>query len=123
MLKNLRRKLVAGGVVCTMALGMGVIAPPTTVKACDYSTPAIGSYPGYIMSVQNGGYDSNVQKIQHFLNGLASSSGDYAYYVGSEDGYFGIKTQNAVEHFQQRHSLSSDGRVGPNTWSAMQYHR
>lgn len=39
--------------------------------------------------------------------------------VGTVDGIFGTKTENAVKAFQQRYSLTADGIVGPQTWSKM----
>jgi peptidoglycan hydrolase-like protein with peptidoglycan-binding domain len=37
----------------------------------------------------------------------------------SVDGYFGPRTQDAVEAFQGAHGLRSDGIVGPSTWAAL----
>ena len=35
------------------------------------------------------------------------------------DGYFGMKTLNAVKAFQRNHKLAADGIVGNATWKAM----
>lgn len=42
-------------------------------------------------------------------------------YVIDIDSYFGEQTRGAVVNYQQNHSLSVDGIVGPNTWLSMYY--
>ena len=39
--------------------------------------------------------------------------------VGTIDGIFGQKTENAVKQFQEQNSLTVDGIVGPNTWATI----
>jgi peptidoglycan hydrolase-like protein with peptidoglycan-binding domain len=39
--------------------------------------------------------------------------------VGTADGSFGPKTEEAVRHFQGNNSLTVDGIVGPLTWDAL----
>lgn len=39
--------------------------------------------------------------------------------VGTIDGIFGTKTENAVRTYQQRNNLSADGIVGPQTWNSI----
>ena len=41
------------------------------------------------------------------------------YPVGNIDGIFGSRTLSAVRAFQRDNSLTVDGLVGPNTWSAL----
>lgn len=54
---------------------------------------------------------ASVTCLQAVLNNLG--------YNVSVDGIFGDQTQGAVLNFQNTHSLSSDGIVGPNTWNTM----
>lgn len=46
---------------------------------------------------------------------------DLGYYLGrwGADGDFGAATENAVMAFQDQHSLTVDGIVGPKTWAAL----
>ena len=39
--------------------------------------------------------------------------------VGTIDGIFGTRTENAVKEYQQNAGLAVDGIVGPNTWGAI----
>ena len=39
--------------------------------------------------------------------------------VGTADGSFGPKTEEAVRHFQGNNNLTVDGIVGPLTWDAL----
>ncbi len=41
------------------------------------------------------------------------------YRTGGLDGIFGTQTRNAVASFQSRNGLSSDGILGPLTWSRL----
>ncbi len=51
-----------------------------------------------------------------FLQQLLES---YLIPVGTIDGIFGSRTENAVKQFQQENNLSVDGIVGKNTWNAL----
>ena len=51
-----------------------------------------------------------------FLQQLLES---YLIPVGTIDGIFGSRTENAVRQFQQDNNLSVDGVVGNNTWNAL----
>ena len=54
----------------------------------------------------------DVKSIQESLRQLG-------FQPGPIDGVFGEKTENAVIHFQEDHSLYADGIVGPTTWQAL----
>jgi peptidoglycan hydrolase-like protein with peptidoglycan-binding domain len=41
------------------------------------------------------------------------------YYNGNIDGTIGPKTKQAIKDFQFKNNLSSDGKVGPKTWSKL----
>lgn len=51
-----------------------------------------------------------------FLQQLLES---YLISVGTIDGIFGSRTENAVKQFQQDNNLTVDGLVGNNTWNAL----
>lgn len=51
-----------------------------------------------------------------FLQQLLES---YLIPVGTIDGIFGSRTENAVKQFQQENNLTVDGLVGKNTWNAL----
>ncbi len=59
------------------------------------------------------GYSGSYVK---FLQQLLES---YLIPVGTIDGIFGSRTENAVKQFQQENNLSVDGIVGKNTWNAL----
>ena len=42
------------------------------------------------------------------------------FYGGSIDGVLGPASARAIRQFQSQHDLAVDGRVGPNTWAALQ---
>lgn len=67
-------------------------------------------YPGSIIGYGSTG--ENVVKIQKRLNELG-------YNVGVADGIFGNGTKTAVQNFQTRHGLTSDGMVGRGTWTEL----
>ena len=59
------------------------------------------------------GYSGSYVK---FLQQLLES---YLIPVGTIDGIFGSRMENAVKQFQQENNLSVDGIVGKNTWNAL----
>lgn len=72
-----------------------------------YAGPQLGSR--YLFYGTIGG---DVQQLQSILN-------KDGYSVGTADGIFGPKTQNAVTRFQKNHGLATDGIVGPLTLKAL----
>jgi hypothetical protein len=55
--------------------------------------------------------------IQDLMNRFYECTGNTAYYVGDVDSDFGTKTKNAVLTFQANQGITSDGIVGPGTWT------
>ena len=81
-------------------------------------TPGPPRYPGQV--IQDGSTGRAVRQIQARLNTLAK--GRHAAIGGERlevDGEFGPKTAKVVKAFQQRHQLTVDGQVGPNTWAKL----
>ncbi|MGD6815630.1 glucosaminidase domain-containing protein [Metabacillus sp. 84] len=70
---------------------------------------AVNPYPGEL--IKKGSKGVLVQQVQKQLN--------MHKFKLAEDGVFGSKTERAVRTFQQMKGLSSDGIVGPKTWSAL----
>ena len=62
--------------------------------------------------IRRGDSGSKIMEIQEVLKKLG-------YNVGRVDGVFGPGTLRAVIEFQMRHSLSSDGIIGPDTYYAL----
>ncbi len=54
----------------------------------------------------------DVKAVQNMLKSLG-------YNVGSVDGVYGTKTEDAVKSFQQKYRLNIDGIVGKNTWGKL----
>jgi len=104
--------------------GKGVPVRPGKVAYTDLmvTAPAAGSSPapkpGQPSSepstgqlVQRGANGQNVEAIQHLLN---------VHGAGLDvDGDFGPVTEQAVRDFQGAKKLTTDGIVGPQTWSAL----
>jgi len=59
-----------------------------------------------------GPYKPTVRQIQRALNNAG-------YYAGDIDGVSGPMTKKAIKEFQEANNLKVDGKVGPNTWSAL----
>ena len=92
----------------------GVVGP-TTWNRLMAECAAIPSYPGTPLRVGSRG--EAVRQVQHCLNNL---SGRYPSIPRlTEDGIFGNGTMAAVAAFQLLFALTSDGVVGPATWSRL----
>ncbi len=76
------------------------------------------TYPGTPLRLGSSGQD--VQVIQTQLNRI---SRDYPSIpkIPSNDGIFGIETENAVKAFQEIFNLSADGIIGKATWYKLKY--
>lgn len=55
--------------------------------------------------------DSGVKVLQRLLNNFG--------FQLTVDGFFGAKTEAAVEQYQDENRLIVDGIVGPKTWNAL----
>lgn len=73
--------------------------------------------PVFFALVQNGSTGPDVGLVQKWLNGVRDSCTGYA--TLTVDGKFGSKTEAAVREFQTKNGLTSDGKVGVNTWNAL----
>ncbi len=76
------------------------ITIPTEVKVCTKET--------FTTSMKKGSKQGEVNKLQQLLNKEGMNA-------GTVDGLFGPMTHNAVKMFQTKHTLDSDGIVGPMT--------
>ena len=73
--------------------------------------------PAYYSLCQTGSSGPDVALIQTWLNGIRSTCTRYP--VLTVDGKFGSGTERAVRQFQMQSNLTSDGKVGKNTWDAL----
>ncbi len=94
----------------------GVIGEATVLKL--YRTGAINhagaaDASAWSLRVSYGATGPAVSLIQKWLSGLN-------YYSGPIEAKFGYSTFLAVKEFQQRNALTSDGVVGPLTWTRLQ---
>lgn len=76
------------------------------------------SYPGYPLKKEDTGAD--VARIQNQLNQIRKSYPSIPE-IGTVDGRFGQKTEDAVKAFQKIFLLNPDGVVGKDTWYKLQY--
>lgn len=116
-IKKLLSLVLLGSVI-----GIGV-SQFTTVKASACNVPShtyvnfgFDDFPGITFSTKmKNQYSGYVYNIQWVLNHIG-------YDAGSPDGHYGSNTYNAVYNFQADHHLSRDGKVGAQTWYALQTH-
>src|SRR5579862_8795188 len=85
--------------------------PPPTANQGTTSTLPTATAP--TSPLKPGDTGSQVKVLQGALNALGFS-------VGKPDGFYGPKTQSAVEQFQSSKGLTTDGIVGPATLAALQ---
>ncbi|QXE19311.1 N-acetylmuramoyl-L-alanine amidase [Clostridium sp. 001] len=71
-------------------------------------------YPGYLIKMNPGLEDNNVQAVQEKLMSRGYSIGRCG-----ADGFFGGGTLEAVKDFQRDSGLAVDGIVGVNTWNKL----
>lgn len=76
------------------------------------------SYPGY--PLKKGDQGADVARIQNQLNRIRQSYPSIPE-IGTVDGKFGQKTEDAVKAFQKIFLLNPDGIVGKDTWYKLQY--
>ena len=74
-----------------------------------YDLKEDGPYPGIVL--RSGSVGGCVRLVQQKLN----AEGERL----TTDGRFGASTVAAVKRYQTRHSLTSDGSVGKDTWEKM----
>ena len=75
--------------------------------------PAVSPrYPGYV--VQQGSSGDPVRFIQSYLSALGGNIPKV-----TVDGQFGSATRNSVIAFQAQNGLTTDGKVGQKTWTAL----
>jgi peptidoglycan hydrolase-like protein with peptidoglycan-binding domain len=65
------------------------------------------------VTLKEGSRGENVKTLQKSLEKLG-------FELGSQDGVFGPKTEQAVKRFQSKHNLEADGIVGPKTREALE---
>lgn len=73
--------------------------------------------PAYYSLIRRGSSGPDVALVQTWLNGIRDSCTWHA--ALTVDGKFGASTVAAVKRYQTRHSLTSDGSVGKDTWEKM----
>lgn len=78
------------------------------------STSPTSTYPSFLSEVLKPGVknNENVKVLQQFLS-------EKGYLKDKIDGWYGLKTYEAVKRFQIENNLKSDGHVGNATWSAI----
>jgi peptidoglycan hydrolase-like protein with peptidoglycan-binding domain len=89
----------ADNTVVTDTIGDAAATATTAVQDATAALPSNGSLP-------------TPKDIQTALKNAG-------YYHGDVDGNIGPKTKQAVKDFQLKNNLSSDGKVGPKTWSRL----
>lgn len=103
--------------VLSMALSLTLLLTLFTFNTYaanyDYDDPGIeaGNYKTYPV-IRKGDTGEIVKELQAILK--------YTFnYSISIDSSFGSETKSVVKKFQEKHKLSIDGVVGPNTWKKL----
>lgn len=104
----MKLKKLAIGTLTTMLLTLTISIP---AFAMDYSNYFWNNYSWVGWSHVTSG--ELVYAVQTMVNAVG-------YSPGTIDGQYGNNTQTAIAKYQSSQSLSSDGIVGPNTWSSLQ---
>lgn len=82
------------------------------------TAPSVAVAVGNGLIVERGDRGDATRELQRFLNlqGMTDANGNALV----EDGIFGARTASAVEAYQRDRRIGVDGRVGPETFRAMQ---
>ncbi|MDI3518015.1 MAG: stage sporulation protein [Caldanaerobacter sp.] len=88
--------------------GKNVSSPPQTSNTSNSSATQTVAQATFSRTLRYGMQGEDVKFLQSILNKLGFD-------VGTPDGIFGFKTQNAVVQFQKANGLVADGIVGPAT--------
>lgn len=89
----------------------GIIGPQTWAALETPADHPVAAEPGHEPELSQGATGNAVVLLQRLLNQLGAGL--------TVDGDFGPLTREKVANFQQTHSLTADGIVGPVTWGAL----
>ena len=89
--------------------GGGTAAKPATTTTTTAAAPK--------STIRRGSKGDDVRTWQNIL----VRDADVSHYAETPDGDFGPLTESATKSWQTAHGLTSDGVVGPQTWSAAGY--
>ncbi|MGY3685029.1 peptidoglycan-binding domain-containing protein [Streptomyces sp. TE33382] len=108
--------LAAATMVAGLTAGTAAAATPTTgtQQGAEYSAAGCGYYSGTALTVR-GNTGNRVKEVQCLLI-------SWGFNIGPDgiDGNFGANTEGAVRQFQSWYGgLTTDGKVGTNTWRAL----
>lgn len=116
--------LVLTLVVCALPISAFAVGTPVATPSdlASNETFFFNKYGNYYYVNKNtlvsyGAKWGYVTCIQDLLNRFYECTNNSAYYVGTVDSDFGPKTQSAVLTFQANQGITSDGIVGPGTWT------
>ncbi|AEW99872.1 peptidoglycan-binding domain-containing protein [Streptantibioticus cattleyicolor] len=111
---NIRRSLTAAAAACLTAGAVFAAVPTQAVAAPVQPAYFTCNYTASEPELSVGDTGTAVKQAQCQLNSVLDR------HVVS-DGIFGSGTRNAVIAFQECAGLGTDGIIGPNTWSALDY--
>jgi peptidoglycan hydrolase-like protein with peptidoglycan-binding domain len=102
--------------VLLLLLAIAALAPAASAVSAPSASPSVSSPSAQLISqaevMSRGGSGSLVSQLQEDLASLG-------YYSGTNTGFFGSATEDAVMRFQQDAGLTVDGEVGPGTSEAI----
>ncbi len=112
-MKRLRRIF---SIVLVLILTVSILTMPASASLGTQFETAISNFPTRSTAYSNT-FDGYTCVIQRFLWGYSDTAKELFAKTDGADGYYGERTKYAVEIFQSKCGIDSDGITGKDTWT------